>query len=206
MHLIDDSLAMVLLGDWNKLYTQPEWFAKTVFEEDSIDIGVENTPQSLVISYKCNDILIHPTQEKVIFTALQTSDATLDYLSKCIQNFINNSYTPQIVAYGINAKYTGSTATMLAGIIDNIPDSSVFIQNGYVIESTNINRSLKKGDQVINVNMAITGSDCLIHFNEHHGDNPSVPTVNGSLFKSFLNSCQELLVALGYELDGDENE
>ena len=34
MVFINDSLTVVLVGDWNKLYTQPDWMASNIFEAE----------------------------------------------------------------------------------------------------------------------------------------------------------------------------
>lgn len=206
MHLVNDSLSMVLIGDWNKLYTQPEWFAKNVFEADEIEIGIESKPNGFSIAYKCRDVLIHPSQDRVSFTAGQLSSGVLDYLSHCINNFVNKAPTPHLIAYGINAKFAQSGSSIMADTVDRITDSPVFIENGYSIESTSINRQLKKEDNILNINMNMNGAECIIQFNEHHAEPCEVPEVDGNLFESFQKNCKDLLEALGYEMDGDVDE
>ena len=40
MVFINDSLNVVLLGDWNQLYSQPDWIAENVFEKEEMEIGL----------------------------------------------------------------------------------------------------------------------------------------------------------------------
>ena len=35
-----DSLTIVLLGDWNRFYLQPNWIAENVYEAEEIELGV----------------------------------------------------------------------------------------------------------------------------------------------------------------------
>lgn len=39
MVLIEDSLSVVLVGDWNKLYIQPDWMAQHIFEKKNLKLA-----------------------------------------------------------------------------------------------------------------------------------------------------------------------
>ena len=52
---MSDSITIVLLGDWNKFYIQPEWVATNVFESEEMEIGIEGQDAEFHISYRnCN--------------------------------------------------------------------------------------------------------------------------------------------------------
>ena len=36
MRLLDNSITIVILGDWNKMFIQPDWIAHNVFESEEI--------------------------------------------------------------------------------------------------------------------------------------------------------------------------
>ena len=36
MVFLNDSLTVVLVGDWNKLYIQPDWVANNIYETEEI--------------------------------------------------------------------------------------------------------------------------------------------------------------------------
>ena len=47
MVFINDSLTVVLIGDWNKLYIQPHWVASNIYEAEEIEIGLMDKVQIL---------------------------------------------------------------------------------------------------------------------------------------------------------------
>jgi len=51
MYNKSSSLAFVINGDWNRLYTQPDWIAKNVYEMDSID-----SKEKVSLDYFCSII------------------------------------------------------------------------------------------------------------------------------------------------------
>lgn len=105
MVLINDSLTIVLVGDWNRLYMQPEWVAGNVFESEELEIGVSGQGAELSVSYKKNSIIVSPGQSNTVFSVVNTDDEVLNNLCKYLNNFVEKAYTPQFPAYEINVDF-----------------------------------------------------------------------------------------------------
>lgn len=207
MRLLSDSITVVLLGDWNKLYIQPEWVANNIYENPELEIGVEGQGADFRVSYRKNGIIINPSQEKIIFTATDTTDSTLKYMAKCISNYLSKAVTPTLMAYGINADYRDAEDTRFASVIDALPDTEAIIDLGYEVSSAQITRTFLKNDKTINMTCSMDRANTTIHFNEHHASPDKETTdISYEALAEFISQTKAIIVGLGYEVDGDENE
>lgn len=205
MQLNNDSLTIVILGDWNKLYIQPDWIANNVFEAEEMEIGLEGQGSDIHVSYKFGNINIRALQEKIIFSASNMDSTTLSELSKSVNNFIEKAHTPKITAYGINVDYTETQDTKLAAIFDTMGDSSAIIDLNYEIVATKINRTLKKDGKIINLSGLVDGQLTKFHFNEHYeSPNKQEIVFSDIIINEFINRTKEIVEKLGYELAEDD--
>lgn len=205
MKLINDSLTIVILGDWNKLYIQPDWIANNIFEKTEMEIGIEGQGSDVNISYQYENIIIHASQEKVVFSVTNNDSSTLSELSRVVQNYIDKAYTPSIIAYGMNVDYTESEDTKLAEMFDNLSDTDAIINLKYEIVESKIERTIKKDGKVINITCLLDGQLTKFHFNEHYGspDKSSIDLSNDAILE-FINRTKELVENFGYEYIEDE--
>lgn len=203
MVFINDSLSVALIGDWNKLYIQPNWMAENVFEHEEIEIGVNGQGAEFTISYRCDDVTIVPEQSKIIFSISHNNREQMEYMSRCINNFLANAYTPTLFAYGINCDFIDDDASSFADILDSMSDTVPLVDNGYVIISTKIIRTIAKNGKLLNMDSSIESSNIKIRFNEHHGNPEGFPTFSIDVLQTFINECTEIVRGLGYELEGD---
>lgn len=201
MVFLNDSLSIILLGDWNKLYIQPDWIANKIYEEDEIELEVNGQGSDFGILYRCNDIVIRPTQSKMSFEAANTNEKTLEYLTKYVNNYLNAAYTPYLIAYGINGEFIDDDESPFANVLDKMSDSNAIIETGYTIMATTISRSLSKNDKVINMEFRLDNSRLHISFNEHHSSPTENPVFDSTIVKAFITECVEILQGLGYELE-----
>ena len=150
MKIIENSLTIVLLGDWNKLYIQPDWVANNIFCKTEIEIGVEAQGIEFNVSYKCDDVVINPSQEKVIITATNIKRETLAFLASCANNYISNAKTPHLSAYGLNVDFVETENTFLSELFDSALDTQPLIQLDYEIANSQYQRTLIKDDKLVN--------------------------------------------------------
>lgn len=203
MILKSNSLAVVLVGDWNKLYIQPNWIAEHVYEKEEIEIGVNGEGSDFTISYRSDNVIIVAEQSQVVFSAMNYDNMTLENMSKCINNFLEKANTPILSAYGINCDFSDEDGTIFAEVLDNMLDSTRILGQGYEIETAKVSRSLMKNGKNLNIDCSIEGTTVMIHFNEHHAV-PEKPVFSIEVFQEFLQNCRELVVGLGYEMEGEE--
>lgn len=207
MRLLDNSISVVVLGDWNKLYIQPDWIALHVFESEQIEVGVQGKGSVVSISYQKNNVVIKPEQSKVVFSTLDIEEDTLKSLSKYVQNFIKESYTPEISAYGFNIDYVDDEDTRIADVLDSMSDTAAICGMNFEIVATRISRKLKKDGKEINMKCELNGTRTVIHLNEHFAK-PEKKGISFSpdVFASFIRETKEIVEGLGYSVEDEEDE
>ena len=204
MVFINDSLTVVLVGDWNKLYIQPDWMANNVFEKKEIEIGINGQGADFTVSYRGNGIIVSPGQSNMIFSVTDTADEVLNNLCKCLNNFLEKAVTPQLFAYGLNADFVEEDGILFAEVIDSMSDTNAIIENGYEIVSTKISRTLKRDNKIINMDSNLENKKLTVHFNEHHVLGETVPNLCVDDIKKFIEESCGILYGLGYEIEGEE--
>jgi len=207
MNIADSSLTVVLLGDWNKLYMQPDWVANNIFCKPEMEIGVEAQGIDVNVSYKCDGIIINPSQEKVVFTAANTKKETIGFLCQYATNYLCNAKTPYLSAYGLNIEFIETDDMILPEVFDNIMDTQELCKLNYTIINSQIQRTLKKDDKIINIQYSQEEDKTKIHFNEHHGEHitDSIVLDYQSIF-DFIETSKEIVNSLGYCFEENENE
>jgi len=207
MNIVDNSLTIVLLGDWNKLYVQPEWVADNILGKPEMEISVEVQGVEFKISYKCNNIIINPSQERIAITATNTEEETIKFLAACATNYIKNAKTPQLTAYGLNIDFIEAENTLVSDFFDSVPDALSLLKLNYEIVNSQISRTVVKDGNVMNIQYTQEHSQSRIHFNEHH-DNPEISAVAFEYedIIAFIERAKEIAVALGYEFEDNDNE
>ena len=204
---MSDSITIVLLGDWNKFYIQPEWIATNVFESEEMEIGIEGQDAEFHISYRNGKIVIKPSQSKITFSTMDTQDETIESLSKCVNNYLQKAVTPSLFAYGLNVDFTDDESTRFAEILDNISDATAIFELGYQIEASKISRTLSKNGKVINMNCQLVNTTTTMRFNEHHA-NPDCTNINitPDSILQFVDDVKQIVSQFGYELEGEKDE
>lgn len=204
MVFINDSLTIVLLGDWNKLYIQPDWIAENVYKKNEIEIGVNGQGSDFTVSYKSDNVIVTPEQNKVIFSVGNTNKETISYLCTCINNYVEKAFSPVNMTYGLNCDFIEEKDVIFADVLDSMSDTNAIIECGYEIESTKISRTLKNEDKIMNMDSNLDNSILNVHFNEHHAEVEEKPIFNFEIVKEFINECERIVRELGYDLEGDE--
>lgn len=204
MVFLNDSLTVVFVGDWNKLYIQPDWLASNIFEKNEIEIGVSGQGSDFSVSYRGDGIIISPGQTNMIFSAINTDNETLNNLCKCINNFVKKAPTPQLFAYGLNADFVEEDGILFAEVLDSMSDTNAIVKSGYEVISTKVSRTLKCNDRIINMDSSLENKNLKVHFNEHHASGESIGDFSTEGVKKFIEECCEILHGLGYEMEGDE--
>lgn len=202
MATIKDSITCVFNGDWNSLYAQPEWIAQNVFEQDTLEVAVNGFGNNINVLFKCNNVLIHPSQSQVIFTLLK--DCTKDsfaFFCQCINNYIRKAQTTSLISYGFNLEFSDNS-DLFATITDNLKENRGLIESGCEIVSTKIVKTVKYHDSVFILDSSMENGETKIRINEHH-EGPiaqdSYPEFTPDTFVSFITHGWDLVTAIGYE-------
>lgn len=207
MKLMTDSITIVLLGDWSKLYIQPEWVAENIFENPEIEIGIEGRDTEFHISYRNNGVIIKPSQNKIVLTAVNAERETIENLSKYANNYLNKAVTPAVFAYGLNIDFADAEDTRYAEVLDNMSDTAWIIELGYQIEASEISRRLSKNGKIINMKCNLVNSKTTMHFNEHFANpTPDNLNVSAETIFTFIDDVKQIILQFGYEIEGDADE
>ena len=197
MKIVNNSFSIVLLGDWSKLYIQPEWIAENIIPEKKIDLFVNGNGLDYKVSYKYKSVTIIPSQERfTIFADIGFTDAIDDCL-EITNNIIKKAVTPFFIGYGFNCSYEDEDTSVFSELMDKIEDQFKIIQNGYQINNTTISRELKKDGKILN--FVITVEDKVkLDFNEHHGQKfGNNLIISREDIKIFLNNCEIIVKTYG---------
>ena len=206
MHIVTGSISIVLRGDWNSYYLQPQWISEKICESEEMEVGFKVEGYKTSISYRKNNVTIDPRPDAMIFTAQTTDEEVLKTLTAFVTNFLATTETPAPIIYGLNVKYHESDTTSFAIVVDSISDSDKISDCGYIIEETHISRKITKDDKVLNVTFDMNTTGLTVSFNEHHTDYDENSKISYEDVKSFLDRTSFLLSKLGYSIEGMEDD
>ena len=204
MVFVTDSLNIVLVGDWNQLYSQPDWIAENVFEKDEMEMGLSGQGTDFTVLYKVDSVIIAPGLSSMSFSVTDIGEIELESLCEYLNNFVKKASTPEFVAYELNAEFMEENGSTFADVIDSMSDAQALVNNGCVIVSTQISRTLTRNNKLINMNSNLENNNLQIHFNEHHIAEEPRPNFTLELVTDFMKDCEEILSGLGYEIEGEE--
>lgn len=202
MQIKKDSIAVVVNGDWNKLYIQPDWMARNVFEKEKIEIGI-NTLEQMSIICKSDNVIIKLSQSQVVFSTQSYDKVSLQYLAKCVSNFIVKSFTPIVLSFGLNIEFIDDQDTFLS-YADSLWDYNGLIECGSEILTTNISRMIKLDDTIYNIDYKYQKNELIVHINEHHDVNinkADFPDFTEENIEQFVEKCWRIMTKIGYERD-----
>ncbi len=206
MQINNNSLAVVFVGDWNKLYTEPDWIAQNIIQQKEIEIRVNFNNNDASFLYIGKNVVIEPKTNKVVFTAKDSTPQTVESLINYVSNFLLKAKSPANVSYGLNLEFSEENSMTFADYLDSLPDTRCFTEAGYEIKHTEIKRTVLSGDVLLNIDFKMNGRNVLIHFNEHHESLPKGEAITKEGIAQFTTRAQEIITALGYSLEDDSDD
>jgi len=179
MHIVPGSLTFVIAGKWNKYILSHNWVALNIFKEKIIDVEFSIEPD-VPFRYHKGNIRFIPSEQNVIFQALNNDKETLNDIEGKATNLISLLNITPISAFGINIKFIepNPKEELLNSL--NIMDK---INENFEIKSTIIKRVLKFSKKTeLNLTLSlIDNSEIFFDFNFHTRIN------NSDEFKLFMN-------------------
>lgn len=202
MQVVDNSINVVLLGDWNRIYLSPAWLATELFQSAPVQILIEGVDDRATLTIIKDNIAIIPARDKFIFRCTSLTEDNVEKLTSCVDAFVKKAKVPVLSAYGFNLKYVDDESMILSQLFDDIKDRDVFLKNGYNIQENGLHRKIVRDDIVINIEQSLEGSQEEISFNEHHEiANADTLTITGEAFMAFVQRTEGLLLDMGYSLE-----
>lgn len=152
MTLKEESISIVIVGNWNKYILNPKWLSENIFDNKEIEVKLSiNFDKPPIMSIE--NIRFIPAQNKVYFFALDKTPETLKYLSKKAYKLIETLEHTPISTFGTNVEYV----TDYNGNIDNLintNDEEIFKKMDSFKEiETSILKTFEYNDKIINLNI-----------------------------------------------------
>lgn len=206
MHINNNSLAIVLVGDWNKLYTEPEWIAKNIFKQSEIEVRVTFSNSDASLYCLAKNIIVESRTDRVVFTSRDDEKESIDFLVACVNNFLLSAKSPANVSYGFNTEYSEENSIVFAEYLDSLPDTGTFIEEGYEIQRTDIKRTIVSEGILLNIDFRMSGPHLTVHINEHHDTLPDGDSITSEKLIGFIERSKRILIALGYSMESDSDD
>ena len=199
----DNSLNVVVIGNWNKVYTDPIYLANTLFSGQEVTLEVTGQGLNFSVQCKYKDVCITPTTDRIQFTCTSISAESVEFFTKTLQQFFKSVESPAISGYGINIRYNDTEDDILPKVIDSISDREAMVEMGCEILSTNIVRKINYNGLVYNISFSYDNKGTVITFNQHNevkGTNKDINISNDRVF-SVIQQAKDILHKLGYETE-----
>ena len=207
MRIVNNTFNIVIIGDWNDTYLEPRWLSEKVFMTDNFEIGLLGQGFNYKVQVNYGDFIYEPKENQVKIICTNVSEESIVRFEDICRSFFNEAFSPRIIAYGFNMQFEEDDTTSYSEIVDGIPIMNSLVENGAVIDATDIKTNLKYKDAPYNLTFSINTADklnmtfnsecrCNCPSNEIDFDNNPI-----SIFKS---SCIELLNSCGYYLEEEE--
>ena len=169
MTIKESSFSVVIAGQWNRSILNPAWLVANLFE-DNPEVQVEFSLNfDMPSRYRVKNIIIAPTDEKVIFLSTDNSDESLkliEYTAIKLCNIL--SHTP-FVAVGINFSFIESTEKDKLLPLMSFTDSDDLSDKGWGVYQKSIKRFIVNDFYKLNLSIMMDdNSDFHFDLNYHY--------------------------------------
>lgn len=198
MKVKTDLTNLVITGKWNKYILSPDWLAKHIFDKSDIKVEFSLTLDHLT-RFTCDNIRIVPTEDRVLFIALEYSNGLLEKIEDMAYRLIDLLPFTPIAAFGTNFAYIEESAgTDLLDIFE-LKDNNKLSDYDVTIEKYLIQRTLLIEGQKLNLDIIQDGGNVVFGFNFHY-DAPTKDDIKGrfvenkKIAENLLNKVYELVL------------
>ena len=164
----EDSIGLVIVGDWNVRIFTPEWITTNISKSENIQIEFSINNMDAPIRFTHNDIRIIPSNSRFTFSPQKYDTITFSRIENMVKNLCESLYHTPITAYGINFKILDTDPNPLLLDSFNLTDDSRFSDAGFEIKSRKIIRVLQIEDGILNFKISNEDGQVHYHFNFHY--------------------------------------
>lgn len=194
-----------MIGKWNKYVLNPNWAAKNLFLQDSLDVSF---PLSLdaPLFYTSKNIKFEPSDERVRLMAETVSDEVLLAIEEIGCKILHLlTYTP-MRAVGINFGFVEKNKPELFSLF-RITDQAEVSKDGAEIINTTISRKIIVEGGPLNFKISQLSDGVLFDFNFHY-DVKDATEAQGTIKGKILNykAIAEKFLNSTYKLEYDKEE
>lgn len=168
MKIRDESLTIVIAGNWNKYILTPEWVSKNLFDAAELKVEIPIS-MNLPPRFADKEIRFIPSNNSVILVPLILTDEVLNKVEAMAVKLIEKlPYTP-IGAFGINFGFIEDNPEASLCALFNTSDQEPLSTFGCDIKSCIISRKLEFEGKTINLTITNDeASNISFDFNFHY--------------------------------------
>lgn len=172
MKIIDESISLVIPGNWNRHILTPNWVAKNIFQIESIQVefAINGT---LPPRYTHDKIRFIPHHSRITFIALDINESTFESIEKMSIRLLELLPHTPTNSFGINFQLIETEINPAVLTLFKFDDNAKIIDSCYtddcdIIESSII-RKIKLNDRDLNFTIVNktehTEFNCNFHYN-----------------------------------------
>jgi len=198
---------IVIVGGWNKSIFTPQWVSSKLFKKSGIlyefPLNINAPPR-----YTDNEVRLFIETNKIILSALVPSDENLNKIEQLAINVVELLPHTPVISFGINFGFVEDIEKSSILNNFNINDNADITEiMGEIIE-TNITRTIKIENVLLNFNIIKNQQKISIDFNIHFTINEALDVKNIFIKKSFIKYKNEILSILKnlYDLEPSTEE
>jgi len=165
MNIINDTISVVINGDWNRYFLSPDWLAKNIFDKQQIEAEMAFNGIGTILRFNCDDVSVTPSMSQMTFICRKNSDEAIKKLEHRVSNFMKNAPSPLITTYGYNISFEERDSSNINATFDKIPDSINLIKHGAIIQSCTLHRTIELNEKTLEYVLYSNKSDTNFSFN-----------------------------------------
>ena len=164
MKLLNEYPALVILGNWNNAIFSPEWVAKYLLLDESMQVDIPiNVNGSLRFSN--SDLRFFIVENKLHITVINIDDAIYTRIGKIALSLANYLPHTPVSNFGLNFNFEATTEEI--EVPYTMTDIVKIESFGFSTDSQLLTRSFKKDDYTLNFTISKKDEKILFNFNYH---------------------------------------
>jgi hypothetical protein len=168
MKKVLEDRTIVVVGSWNLAILNPEWLTRNVFEADGAEMQIVISAGQPSLRYRHDSALLHPQQDKVVFSCLNGTDACSDNIETLAERLLAKLPVTPVSGIGINFGFIQEEVPENLADLFNTRDIAGFGQKDLLIREMTIARQVSFEDRELRLRLSITPENSLkVHLNFH---------------------------------------
>lgn len=143
---------LVIVGQWNNAIFSPEWVSKFLLPDTKLNIEIPiNVNGSL--RFSTEELRFFILEGKLNLAIIKQDDSTYTKISDLAYSLVNYLPHTPVSAFGINFQFISNEVDKIDPLF-SFSDETIISESGFNNINSQIRRSLKKGNYILN--LAIT--------------------------------------------------
>lgn len=167
MKIKNESLSLIIVGNWNRNIFTPEWVSKNIYDTDQVQVEF---PFNVIgpMRFEHQKIRLIPASNRLLFVALDDSVETLERMESMASKIGGLLPHTPVTAFGMNFGFSetiGNNISLLS--IFSISDNEKLGEFGAEIKTCQIARKIIIDGNTLNFSISKDTVDFVFDFNFH---------------------------------------